>query len=56
MVFTQNWGLTLPKSRLVSGELLPTEKKDRHISPFEFMLMWIGMSILLAVFPVPPIP
>ena len=40
----------LPKSRLVSGELLPTEKKDRHISPFEFMLMWIGMSILLAVF------
>ena len=34
----------------MSGELLPTEKKDRHISPFEFMLMWIGMSILLAVF------
>ena len=41
---------SLPKSRLVNAELLPTEKKDRHISPLEFMVMWIGMSILLAVF------
>lgn len=41
---------SLPNSRLMSSELLPTEQKDRHISPFEFMLMWIGMSILLAVF------
>lgn len=40
----------LPNSRLVSKDLLPTTKKDRHISPLEFMLMWVGMSILLAVF------
>ena len=39
----------LPNSRLVSKDLLPTTKKDRHISPLEFMLMWVGMSILLAV-------
>ena len=41
---------SLPSSRLVNKEQLPTELKDRHVSPFEFMLMWIGMSILLAVF------
>lgn len=41
---------SLPKSRLVNDELLPTQAKDRHISPLEFLLMWIGMSILLAVF------
>lgn len=40
----------LPHSRLVNNEQLPTEMKDRHVSPFEFMLMWIGMAILLAVF------
>ena len=40
----------LPKSRLVSRDLLPTTREERHISPFEFMVMWVGMSILLAVF------
>lgn len=40
----------MPKSRLKNDDLLPTQQKDRHIKPLEFMLMWVGMSILLAVF------
>ncbi len=40
----------LPRSRLVSLDLLPTSAKERHISSLEFMVMWVGISILLAVF------
>ena len=40
----------LPKSRLVDKDQLPTRQSERNISPFSFMLMWMGTSILLAVF------
>lgn len=41
---------SLPKSRLVEKDLIPTTLEERNITPFVFLLMWIGISILLAVF------
>ena len=40
----------LPKSRLVDKNQLPTRMSERKMTPFSFMLMWMGTSILLAVF------
>ena len=40
----------LPKSRLLDKEQLPIKMADRHMTPFKFFLMWMGMSVLLAVF------
>jgi len=41
---------SLPKSRLVEADLLPTTKEERVFTPFMFLMMWVGISILLAVF------
>lgn len=40
----------LPRSWLVAEDLLPTEAGQRHISPVDFWLIWVGMSIILTTF------
>ena len=40
----------MPNSRLLDKEQLPTRMSERHMTPFKFFLMWMGMSVLLAVF------
>lgn len=41
---------SLPKSRLVTPELLPTTKEERHLSAMEMFWLWVGMSVLLTTF------
>ena len=41
---------SLPKSHLVSPDLLPTKPEDRHLRPFDMFVMWVGMSVLLTTF------
>lgn len=41
---------SLPKSRLVSPDLLPTSQEDRHLTAMEMFWTWVGMSVLLTTF------
>lgn len=40
----------LENSSLVSPDLLPTKKEDRHLSNKDMYIMWVGMSVLLTTF------
>ena len=40
----------LPNSRLVTKDLIPTRKEDRHLTSMDMFWLWVGMSVLLTTF------
>lgn len=41
---------SLPNSRLVSKDLLPTTEKERNMTRWTYFLIWVGMSLQLGLY------